>query len=805
LIYANHLFRLGNSKSLQNHFISRSVHNLHSFTPKNRLSSGYALCPTDENGNQTLSNRIASFNGGGDSSVQTVPKSERNVRRNNEKFGLQNQGTNIKTPMTTTAIRMKKWLSSTDVKCRRGERRNSRDHLMKNSRAGTSVANLSYFKSARVEQREPSFLCEKGVLQIFVNGKMVHLPVPNSVTNLDLTRGLDAPTCEPTLTWVYGYRGKDCRENLHELPTGEIVYFTGTIVVLHNPIEELQRYYTKHTSDIKCMAIHPNKLHIATGQTSRRFLQKSSINSQRLPISSITELNNILETDQYKAHIHIWDSITLQTLRTIGTGDASANFDRGVQCCAFSHAATDGIQLAVIDDSYEHILSVWEWQKGKKIAEIKSANNQVFACEFHPYSKNVLMSYGKGHCNVWTIDGATLIKKPITFEGRNKPKLVLSAHFTERGHIMTGDSNGTLTVWDTHQIKPIRQMRKVHNGGVWALCLLGNRHFISAGKDRALFEWETDSLTRIRGPIQFPDEGSGCIRTIISTSSSCLFIGTTRNTIWSGTLDTGFKQIQQAHADVVTNIISHPTKSQFLSVSTDKKLRLYDTELRIVLWSLHFKDEICCADFNPGGVTFAIGFASGKWAVYNNTNRKQLYIFEEEINNAITNIRFSTTGGFLAVASKGKKLSIYAVSGDSLHYVKVSQITELNASIKTIDWSTDDTLLRANDDDLQHYIWNSSTGQLASIQEASDNACIFHSLMKSVAAIDRSPDGRYVAVALSNGILRFYQYPTTTILASCKEAYGYSVSIGNVTFVGEQLISGGGSDGAIFQWKLSKT
>lgn len=61
----------------------------------------------------------------------------------------------------------------------------------------------------------------------------------------------------------------------------------------------------------------------------------------------------------------------MQTLRTIGTGSACANFDRGVQCCAFSCAAADGMKLAIIDDSYEHILSVWQWQKGKKIAEIK--------------------------------------------------------------------------------------------------------------------------------------------------------------------------------------------------------------------------------------------------------------------------------------------------------------------------------------------------------------------------------------------------------------------------------------------------
>ncbi|VDM12828.1 unnamed protein product [Wuchereria bancrofti] len=105
---------------------------------------------------------------------------------------------------------------------------------------------------------------------------------------------------------------------------------------------------------------------------------------------------------------------------------------------------------------------------------------------------------------------------------------------------------------------------------------------------------------------------------------------------------------------------------------------------------------------------------------------------------------------------------------------------------------------------------------MASIQEAKDvewasarcvvsfeNACISYTLMKSIAAIDRSPDKRYVAVALSNGMLRFYQYPTTTILAAYKEAYGCSVSARNVSFVGDLLISDGSNDGAIYQWKLS--
>lgn len=62
------------------------------------------------------------------------------------------------------------------------------------------------------------------------------------------------------------YRGKDCRSNLYLLPTGEIVYFVAGVVVLFNVEEQCQRHYTGHTDDVKCLAVHPNKLVLASGQ-----------------------------------------------------------------------------------------------------------------------------------------------------------------------------------------------------------------------------------------------------------------------------------------------------------------------------------------------------------------------------------------------------------------------------------------------------------------------------------------------------------------------------------------------------------
>ena len=61
----------------------------------------------------------------------------------------------------------------------------------------------------------------------------------------------EAPEETLTVEWVFGYRGKDCRNNLHVMSTGEICYFTGAIVVLHNTSELTQRHYLEHTAEIK--------------------------------------------------------------------------------------------------------------------------------------------------------------------------------------------------------------------------------------------------------------------------------------------------------------------------------------------------------------------------------------------------------------------------------------------------------------------------------------------------------------------------------------------------------------------------
>ena len=49
----------------------------------------------------------------------------------------------------------------------------------------------------------------------------------------------------------YGYRGNDCRKNIHVLANGEIVYFMSYIAIIYNINLHVQKHYTEHTDDIK--------------------------------------------------------------------------------------------------------------------------------------------------------------------------------------------------------------------------------------------------------------------------------------------------------------------------------------------------------------------------------------------------------------------------------------------------------------------------------------------------------------------------------------------------------------------------
>ncbi|KAG7255815.1 hypothetical protein CRUP_025432 [Coryphaenoides rupestris] len=146
---------------------------------------------------------------------------------------------------------------------------------------------------------------------MFMRGRPITMFFPAEVENYEDVR-TELPS--ERLKLAYGYRGRDCRANVYLLPTGEVVYFIASVVVLFNSEERTQRHYLGHTDCVKCLAVHPDKIRIATGQ-----------------IAGVDKDGRALQP-----HVRVWDSVSLSTLQIIGLG----TFERGVGSLAFSKATS---------------------------------------------------------------------------------------------------------------------------------------------------------------------------------------------------------------------------------------------------------------------------------------------------------------------------------------------------------------------------------------------------------------------------------------------------------------------------------
>uniref|UniRef100_A0A8C1RLH9 EMAP like 4 n=1 Tax=Cyprinus carpio TaxID=7962 RepID=A0A8C1RLH9_CYPCA len=224
-------------------------------------------------------------------------------------------------------------------------------------------------------------------IKMFMRGRPITMFIPSDVENYDDVR-TELPPERLKLEWVYGYRGRDCRANVYLLPTGEIVYFIASVVVLFNYEERTQRHYLGHTDCVKCLAVHPDKIRIATGQIA-------GVDKDGRPL---------------QPHVRVWDSVSLSTLQIIGLG----TFERGVGSLAFSKAVSltsskgqTNIKINVILATFP-IHSTWDiltgdsggimliWTPFQITRQIKAHDGSVFTlCQMR--NGTLLTGGGKDH------------------------------------------------------------------------------------------------------------------------------------------------------------------------------------------------------------------------------------------------------------------------------------------------------------------------------------------------------------------------------------------------------------------------
>lgn len=638
-------------------------------------------------------------------------------------------------------------------------------------------------------------------IKMFMRGRPITMFIPSDVDNYDDIR-TELPPEKLKLEWAYGYRGKDCRANVYLLPTGEIVYFIASVVVLFNYEERTQRHYLGHTDCVKCLAVHPDKIRMATGQIA-------GVDKDGRPL---------------QPHVRVWDSVSLSTLHVIGLG----TFERGVGCLDFSKADS-GVHLCVIDDSNEHMLTVWDWQRKSKVAEIKTTNEVVLAVEFHPTDANTIITCGKSHIFFWTWSGNSLTRKQGIFGKYEKPKFVQCLAFLGNGDVLTGDSGGVMLIWSKTTIEPppgkgpkgvyqISRQIKAHDGSVFTLCQMRNGMLLTGGgKDRKIILWDHD--LNLEREIEVPDQ-YGTIRAVAEGKAEQFLVGTSRNFILRGTFNDGFQIEVQGHTDELWGLATHPFKDLLLTCAQDRQVCMWNSVEHRLEWTRLVDEPGHCADFHPSGTVVAIGTHSGRWFVLDAETRDLVSIHTDG-NEQLSVMRYSVDGTLLAVGSHDNFIYLYAVSENGRKYSRYGKCTGHSSYITHLDWSPDNKHIMSNSGDYEILYWDIENG-CKLIRNRSDckdidwttYTCVLGFQVfgvwpegsdgTDINALVRSHHRRVIAVADDFCKVHLFQYPCSKPKAPSHKYSAHSSHVTNVSFThnDSHLISTGGKDMSIIQWKL---
>ncbi|KAK7481472.1 hypothetical protein BaRGS_00027323, partial [Batillaria attramentaria] len=388
----------------------------------------------------------------------------------------------------------------------------------------------------------------------------VHTVAPKDYKPTDVP--VDPPSQRLQLDWVYGCRGNDCRKNTHVLTSGEMVYFISNIVILYNRAKHTQRHYKEHTEDIKCVAVHSNGVVVASGQFASKL------------------------RPEHVAHIRVWRSDRLQTTHVIGEEGSEVNFRNAVMCLAFRPGED---VLAAVDNGSDKHLTVWDL-------------SSVLTCRLlaETYNTEILATSGKEHLAWWKLypESQKLQSAALPdYEMNLRPKYFVCLRYTDKGDLITGDSNGTVYIWGDGG-------KKITN-------------FVKHGHDIPYSEGGVRNLAIVK---------------------DALIISTTMNSLLSASLADKGCPLTGGHFDELRGLAVIQQSfimADVLTAGSDGVLCKFNTFTHGPVWKLYMKGaQFCCVDCSSTGELIVLGTKDGHVVILQLISKDMTVV--EVLNKKIT-------------------------------------------------------------------------------------------------------------------------------------------------------------------------
>ncbi|KAF0689457.1 Aste57867_19092 [Aphanomyces stellatus] len=163
---------------------------------------------------------------------------------------------------------------------------------------------------------------------------------------------LELPSVQLQLSRVHGYHNT-AASNVFYLASGELVWFTATVVLMHAKSKQSQRFYMGHSKEITALTLHPNAQLVASGQCGKDA-----------------------------AAILIWDSKRAKT----EPNHVLAKLDGqsvNIRSLSFSH---DGKLVASLGGDLYNTICIHDWQEQTLLVKARGGHSsKVWTVAFNPY------------------------------------------------------------------------------------------------------------------------------------------------------------------------------------------------------------------------------------------------------------------------------------------------------------------------------------------------------------------------------------------------------------------------------------
>ncbi|XP_068597059.1 echinoderm microtubule-associated protein-like 6 [Brachionichthys hirsutus] len=588
-----------------------------------------------------------------------------------------------------------------------------------------------------------------------------------------------APGCRLRLDWVYGYRGHQCRNNLHYTAGKEVVYFVAGVGVVYNAREHSQRFYLGHSDDIISLALHPERSLVATGQVGK---------------------------DPY---VCVWESFSVQTVSLLRDGHT-----HGIACLAFS---ADGQRLASVGLDAKNTLCIWEWKRGKILATATGHSDRIFDICWDPFQQNRLVSCGVKHIKFWALCGNALVPKRGLFGRRGDLQTLLCVASAKEDTTYSGALNGDVYVWKGLNL--IRTVQAAHGAGIFSMFAC-DEGFATGGRDGCVRLWDGDFKGIAKIDLRTAEQGyKGLSVRSVCWRADRILVGTQDSEIFEVMVRDRDKPllIMQGHGEgELWALDVHPKQPLAVTGSDDRSVRLWSLADHALIARCNMEEAVRSVAFSVDGYQLALGMKDGSFTVLRVRDMTEVVHIKDR-KEVIHEMKFSPDGAYLAVGSNDGLVDIYAAAQ---RYKKVGECSASTSIITHMDWSLDGTMLQTNDGAGERLFYRMPMGKPVVANEEVDGQGWAswsgvlgpevngiwpkYATVTQVNAVDANRAASVLVTGDDLGLVKLYRFPCPRKGAKFKKYIGHSAHVTNVRWSHDLqwALSTGGADHALFQWRF---